>query len=38
MDLTTLITACSLAADPKLMHALVWQHSGAEPWSILVKG
>ena len=38
MDLITLVTACSLAADPKLMHALVWRHSGAEPWSILVKG
>ncbi len=38
MDLITLVTACSLAFDPKVMHALVWQHSGAEPWSVLVKG
>jgi hypothetical protein len=38
MDLVTLVTACSLAFDPKVMHALVWQHSGAEPWSVLVKG
>jgi hypothetical protein len=38
MDLVTLVTACSLAFDPKVMHALVWQHSGAEPWSVLVNG
>src|SRR3974390_852078 len=38
MDLISLVTACSLAFDPKVMHALVWQHSGAEPWSVLVKG
>jgi len=38
MDLITLVTACSLAFDPKVMHALVWQHSGAEPWSVLVNG
>jgi hypothetical protein len=38
MDLITLLTACSLAFDPKVMHALVWQHSGAEPWSVLVNG
>lgn len=38
MDLVTLVTACSLAFDPKVMHALVWQHSGAEPWSVLAKG
>jgi hypothetical protein len=38
MDLITLVTACSLAFDSKVMHALVWQHSGAEPWSVLVNG
>jgi hypothetical protein len=38
MDLITLVTACSLAFDPKVMHALVWQHSGAEAWSVLVNG
>jgi hypothetical protein len=38
MDLVTLVTACSLAFDSKVMHALVWQHSGAEPWSVLVNG
>ena len=38
MDLVTLVTACSLAFDPKVMHALLWQHSGAEPWSVLVNG
>jgi hypothetical protein len=38
MDLIALVTACSLAFDPKVMHALVWQHSGAEPWSVLVNG
>jgi hypothetical protein len=31
MDLVTLVTACALAVDPKLMHALVWHQSGGEP-------
>ena len=34
MDLLTLVTACALTVDPKLMHALVWHHSGGEPWAI----
>jgi hypothetical protein len=38
MDLVTLITACALAVDPKLMHALVWHQSGGEPWAISVQG
>lgn len=38
MDLVTLITACALGADPKLMHALVWQQSGGEPWAVSVPG
>ena len=38
MDLLTLVTACALTVDPKLMHALVWHHSGGEPWAISVQG
>ena len=34
MDLVTLVTACALRVDPKLMHALVWHQSGGEPWAI----
>jgi hypothetical protein len=38
MDLTTLVTACALAVDPKIMHALIWHKSGGEPWSFTVAG
>jgi hypothetical protein len=38
MDLVTLVTACALTVDPKLMHALVWHHSGGEPWAISMPG
>jgi hypothetical protein len=38
MDLTTLITACALTVDPKIMHALVWHQSGGEPWVFTVSG
>jgi len=38
MDLTTLITACTLTVDPKIMHALVWHQSGGEPWAFSVSG
>jgi hypothetical protein len=38
MDLVTLVTACALGVDPKLMHALVWHQSGGEPWAIVVPG
>jgi hypothetical protein len=38
MDLVTLVTACALAVDPKLMHALVWHQSGGEPWALAVQG
>jgi hypothetical protein len=38
MDLTTLVTACALAVDPKIMHALIWHPSGGEPWSFTVAG
>jgi hypothetical protein len=38
MDLTTLVTACALAVDPKIMHALIWHQSGGEPWSFTVPG
>jgi hypothetical protein len=32
MDLVTLIAACALNVEPKLMHALIWKQSGGEPW------
>src|SRR5579859_4693346 len=38
MDLVTLVAACALAVDPKLMHALIWHQSGGEPWSFSVPG
>lgn len=38
MDLVTLVTACALTVDPKLMHALVWHQSGGEPWAVSVQG
>lgn len=37
MDLVTLVTACALTVDPKLMHALIWHSSGGEPWAISVQ-
>jgi hypothetical protein len=36
MDLSTLVTACALTADPKIMHALIWHQSAGEPWSFTV--
>jgi len=38
MDLVTLIAACALNVEPKLMHALIWKQSGGEPWSFSVPG
>jgi hypothetical protein len=38
MDLVTLVATCALTVDPKLMHALIWQQSGGEPWSFSVLG
>ena len=38
MNLVTLVTACALAVDPKLMHALVWHQSGGEPWAVSLQG
>src|ERR671931_195381 len=38
MDLVTLVTACALGVEPKLMHALVWHQSGGEPWAVSVTG
>jgi hypothetical protein len=47
MDLVTLIAACALSVepkslpsvpDPKVMHALIWEQSGGEPWSFSVPG
>jgi hypothetical protein len=38
MDLVTLITACALNVEPKVMHALIWKQSGGESWSFSVPG
>jgi hypothetical protein len=38
MELITLVAACALTVDPKLMHALIWHQSGGEPWSFSVPG
>jgi hypothetical protein len=38
MDLVTLVAACALTVDPKLMNALIWHQSGGEPWSFSVAG
>jgi hypothetical protein len=38
MDLVTLVAACALTVDPKVMHALIWHQSGGEPWSFSVIG
>jgi hypothetical protein len=38
MDLVTLVTACALTVDPKVMHALISQQSGGEPWSFSAPG
>lgn len=38
MDLATLITACALSVEPKVMHALIWEQSRGEPWSFSVPG
>lgn len=38
MDLKTLITACALSVEPKLMPALIFELSGGEPWSFSMPG
>lgn len=38
MDLVTLIAACALSAEPRVMHALIWEQSGGEPWSLSAIG
>jgi hypothetical protein len=38
MDLISLVAACALTFDPKVMHALIWHQSGGEPWSFSVPG
>ena len=47
MDLVTLIAACALSAKPtsppsgldrSVMHALIFEQSGGEPWSFSVRG
>jgi hypothetical protein len=37
MDLVSLVTACALSVEPKLMHALIWHQSGGEPWAVAVQ-
>src|SRR5438132_13454986 len=37
MDRVTLVTACALSVEPKLMHALIWHQSGGEPWAVSVR-
>jgi hypothetical protein len=37
MDLVTLVTACALGVEPKLMRALIWHQSGGEPWAVAVQ-
>jgi hypothetical protein len=38
MDLVTLIAACALSVEPKVMHALIWKQSGGETSSFSVPG
>src|SRR5262249_8082552 len=38
MDLVTLIAACALGVEPNVMHALIFEQSGGEPWSFSVPG
>jgi hypothetical protein len=38
MDLVTLIAACVLSVEPKVMHALIWEQSGGEPLSFSIPG
>lgn len=33
MDLLTLVSVCSFALEPAVMHSLIWHESRAEPWS-----
>jgi len=37
MDFVTLVTACALSVEPKLMHALIWHQSGGELWAVAVQ-
>jgi hypothetical protein len=36
VDLVTLVAGCAFAVEPKVMHALIRQQSGGEPWSFSV--
>jgi hypothetical protein len=38
MDLPAPVTACALTIRPKLMHPLIWEQSGGEPWSFSMPG
>lgn len=33
MDLLTLVSVCSIAFEPAVMHSLIWHESRGEPWS-----
>lgn len=38
MDLLTLVSVCSIAFEPAMMHSLIWHESRGEPWSYRVPG
>ena len=38
MDLLTLVSVCSIALEPAMMHSLIWHESRGEPWSYRVPG
>ena len=38
MDLLTLVSVCSIAFEPAMMHSVIWHESRGEPWSYSVPG
>jgi hypothetical protein len=38
MDLVTLVTACALSVEPRVMQAPIFEQSGGQPWSFSVPG
>ena len=38
MDLLTLVSVCSIAFEPAVMHSLTWHESRGEPWSYRLAG
>lgn len=38
MDLLTLVSVCSIAFEPAMIHSLIWHESRGEPWSYRVPG